>query len=265
MISLDEHTVSSFHQHGHVHCSGLLPAQTVASWHAPIAEAVRHYNTEQRPLAERDTYHKAFLQTVNLWRRDEAVAQITRDDRLAAAAAQLQGVSAVQLYHDQALFKEAGGGGTPWHVDQYYWPMATDRSITAWIPLQDVSMDMGPLAFASGSQHLEACRHLAISDESHRAVAAMLHSAGLKTSVRPYALGDVSFHRGWTYHCAGPNRSTHCRAVMTVIYMDAAMRLAAPAHEAQSNDRASYCPDIAVGEVIASPLNPILGGRTALA
>lgn len=60
-------------------------------------------------------------------------------------AAQVEGV---RLYHDQALYKEAGGGPTPWHADQYYWPLTTDRIVTAWIPLQPVSADMGPLAFA---------------------------------------------------------------------------------------------------------------------
>ena len=29
----------------------------------------------------------------------------------------------VRMYHDQALYKEAGGGYTPWHVDQFYWPL----------------------------------------------------------------------------------------------------------------------------------------------
>lgn len=54
----------------------------------------------------------------------------------------------MRLYHDQALYKEAGGGPTPWHADQYYWPLTTDRVVTAWVPLQPVSPDMGPLAFA---------------------------------------------------------------------------------------------------------------------
>jgi hypothetical protein len=33
-------------------------------------------------------------------------------------------VEGVRLYHDQALFKEAEGGITPWHADQYYWPLS---------------------------------------------------------------------------------------------------------------------------------------------
>ena len=67
--------------------------------------------------------------------------------------AKLLGVAGVRLYHDQSLYKEPGGGITPAHADQYYWPLASDRIVTAWIPLQPVPEDMGPLAFYAGSHH----------------------------------------------------------------------------------------------------------------
>ena len=38
-------------------------------------------------------------------------------------ATELMQTDGARLYHDQALFKEAGGGITPWHADQYYWPL----------------------------------------------------------------------------------------------------------------------------------------------
>ena len=48
---------------------------------------------------------------------------------------------------------------------------------------------------------------------------------------------------------------------MTVIYMDSEMRLAQPKNKSQENDRATWCPGVAVGEIIASPLNPVLYER----
>ncbi|MGE0452531.1 MAG: hypothetical protein AB7O37_04955 [Vicinamibacteria bacterium] len=68
----------------------------------------------------------------------------------------------------------------------------------------------------------------------------------------------MSFHSGWTFHRAGANRSDRMREVFTVIYMDAEMRLAAPKNPNQELDRAVFCPDVAVGEVVATPLNPRL-------
>ena len=83
-----------------------------------ILDAADRYNTEKRKMEDRDTYGKAFLQIMNLWEVDEAVRKFTLAKRLAQIAADLMGVKNVRLYHDQALFKEAGGGHTPWHQDQ---------------------------------------------------------------------------------------------------------------------------------------------------
>ena len=45
---------------------------------------------------------------------------------------------------------------------------------------------------------------------------------------------------------------------MTVIYMDADMRLAPPRNKWQQNDWDSWCPGAKIGEVIDTPLNPVL-------
>jgi len=51
------------------------------------------------------------------------------------------------------------------------------------------------------------------------------------------------------------------RKVMTVIYMDKDMRLKEPANENQINDWNTWCPGVKVGDVIDSPLNPVLYSR----
>jgi ectoine hydroxylase-related dioxygenase (phytanoyl-CoA dioxygenase family) len=178
--------------------------------------------------------------------------------RLARIAAELMGVRGVRLYHDQALYKEAGGGHTPWHADQYYWPLATDRCCTAWVPLQPTPLEMGPLAFAAGSHRVEVGRDLPISDESEAEMARALERAALPLVEEPFGLGDVSFHAGWTFHRAGPNRTSRTREVMTVIYMDAEMRLAAPRNRNQRIDWETWCPGAVVGEEVRTPLNPVL-------
>jgi hypothetical protein len=96
--------------------------------------------------------------------------------------------------------------------------------------------------FAGGSHRVEVGRELPISDESEAEM----------------ALGDVSFHSGWTFHRAGPNRTPRMRAVMTVIYMDADLRLAAPKNAYQQNDWDTWSPGAVVGEPVATPINPVL-------
>jgi ectoine hydroxylase-related dioxygenase (phytanoyl-CoA dioxygenase family) len=167
-------------------------------------------------------------------------------------------VTGVRLYHDQALYKESGGGITPWHADQYYWPLSSDRTVTVWVPLQHTPNDMGPLSFARGSQTHEFGRDLPISDESEATLAVDLAEANFALVVEPFALGDVSFHTGWTFHRAGPNNSGSPRAVMTVIYMASDITVIEPTNDVHVREVAKWMPGTAVGEVPASPLNPVL-------
>lgn len=105
-------------------------------------------------MAERDTYGKAFLQIMNIWTKSEEVKRFVFGKRLARIASELMGTRGMRMYHDQALFKEPGGGFTPWHADQYYWPLANNNTLTAWVPMQAVPMEMGPLEFSASSQHI---------------------------------------------------------------------------------------------------------------
>jgi len=178
--------------------------------------------------------------------------------RLAGIAAQLLGVHAVRLYHDQALYKEPSGGITPWHADQYYWPLSSDRCVTIWLPLQETPREMGPLAFARGSHNFAFGRELPISDESEEQLKNAVAEQNFEDVVEPFALGDASFHRGWTFHHAGPNRGTEPRRVMTVIYIDADIRAAAPTNDNQHADLANWMPGTTPGQIPRSPLNPIL-------
>ena len=130
----------------------------------------------------------------------------------------------MRLYHDQALYKEGGGGITPWHADQYYWPLSNANTCTVWIPLQQTPMEMGPLAFAAGSQNLLAGRDLVISDKSEEEIRDLIAGGRYRLDESPFELGEVSYHSGWTYHRAGRNVSSKARKVMTIIYMDAEMR-----------------------------------------
>jgi ectoine hydroxylase-related dioxygenase (phytanoyl-CoA dioxygenase family) len=178
--------------------------------------------------------------------------------RLARIAAELLEVKGVRLYHDQSLYKEPGGGITPAHADQYYWPLVSDRTVTAWIPLQAVPPEMGPLGFFARSQSVEFGRELGISDESEAAISANMARHGFEYMSGGFDLGEVSFHLGWTFHKAGANTLNRPRSVMTVIYMDAAMRLAPALNAAQVNDHDQWCPGAVPGAVIATHKNPVI-------
>lgn len=223
-----------------------------------IGKKVAEKSAALPALDARDTYGKAFLQIFNLWREDEDIRRLVMSKRLGGIASGLMQCTGVRIYHDQALFKEAGGGITPWHADQYYWPLSSDKTITAWIPLQAVPLEMGPLEFSAGSHAVVEHRDLKISDDSEQKIAQRLRVTDFPHVIEPFDLGEVSFHSGWTFHRAGANASGRMRKVMTVIYMDKEMRLKKPENENQQLDWDTWCPGAEVGQVIDTPLNPVV-------
>ncbi|MFO0299539.1 MAG: phytanoyl-CoA dioxygenase family protein [Pseudomonadota bacterium] len=255
---LDPGQIAQFRRDGFIKLKHVLGAATLAHYGAEITRLTVELNTEQRPLAERSTYDRAFLQVMNLWEKSPLVGRFVMGRRLGRIAAGLLEVDGVRLSHDQSLYKEPGGGITPAHADQYYWPLASDRTVTAWIPLQPVPPEMGPLGFYARSQSVEFGRDLGIGDESEDRISANMVRHGFEFAGGAFDLGEVSFHLGWTFHKAGANTSDRPRSVMTVIYMDAAMRLVPALNAVQANDRDQWCPGAREGEVIATRKNPVV-------
>jgi len=258
---LDDATVRGFHADGCARLRRVLAPATLRHYAPHLTAEVEKASAHRKPLAERSTYGKAFLQVPNLWTRSALAKEFCFGRKLARIAAELMGVDGVRMYHDQALYKEPGGGYTPWHCDQQYWPLDTEHTITAWIPLQDVPLEMGPLAFSAGSHRHDFGRDLPISDESERLVAERVEAAGLPVDEGPFALGDVSFHAGFTFHRARANATDRVRAVMTVIYFADGARITQPASPYQELDRRVWLGGLEPGRLANGPLNPVLWSR----
>ncbi len=255
---LSDEQIAFYRENRYIKLKQVFDPETLAHFNRVISEQVDRMHTDEVPLDERDTYGKAFLQLFNLWRESDDVRALVFSKRLAGIAAALMETEGARLYHDQALFKEGGGGITPWHADQYYWPLTTDKTVTAWIPLQATPLEMGPLEFSAGSHVIVDGRELAIGDESEQAIQQRLRVTDFRHVIEPFDAGEVSFHSGWVFHRAGANQTEAMRKVMTVIYMDRDMILKQPENRNQENDWHKWCPGARVGQVIDTPLNPIL-------
>ena len=250
--------VKYFSENGFIKIKNIFDASVIDYMNIVISKEVDRLNNQQIPLEERDTYGKAFLQIMNLWTHTSAVKDIVFSKKIAQIATGLMQTTGVRLYHDQALFKEPKGGHTPWHADQYYWPLATENTVTAWIPLQATPLNYGPLEFSAGSNRLTAGRDKQISDESQAFLEAELKNQKFEHVIEPFDVGEISFHRGWLYHRAGPNVSGNMRKVMTMIYMDKDTLLKTPENHNQQADWDAWCPGATVGEIVNTPLNPVL-------
>jgi ectoine hydroxylase-related dioxygenase (phytanoyl-CoA dioxygenase family) len=250
--------VNFFDQNRFIKLKQVLNADTLQFFNEAISKKVAAINTVTTKVEERDTYGKAFLQLMNLWREDEIIKELIFSKRIGKIAADLMQVNGVRIYHDQALFKEAGGGITPWHADQYYWPLETDKTITAWIPLQETPLNHGPVEFSAGSHTIVEGRELAIGDESETLMQQRLRVTDYQHVIEPFDLGEISFHSGWLFHRAGANTSGKMRKVMTIIFMDKNMRLKEPENKNQIVDWETWCPGAKVGEEIDTPMNPVI-------
>jgi hypothetical protein len=123
--------IAQFRRDGYIKLKDVLSADVIAHYGPIITAEVYQLNTMHLPIEQRDTYNKAFLQVGNIWTKNDQVKELFWSQRLARMATELLGVSGVRMYHDQALYKEPGGGVTPWHADQYYWPLSSANTVTA--------------------------------------------------------------------------------------------------------------------------------------
>jgi ectoine hydroxylase-related dioxygenase (phytanoyl-CoA dioxygenase family) len=253
-LSADQ--VSFYRENGYIKLKHVLTAELLGHYRQCISKRVAELSADALPMDQRTTYGKAFLQIMNLWTESGEVKEFVFGKRLARIAADLMEVSGVRIYHDQALYKEPGGGITPWHADQYYWPVSSDKTVTAWVPLQNTPLDMGPLAFCEKSHRFQIGRDLEISDESEMTLKEALGHFRMEDS--GFDLGDVSFHAGWTFHRAGANQTERPREVMTMIYMDENIRLTPPKNKNHSMDMERWMPGLKSGDPLNSPLNPVV-------
>lgn len=256
---LSTDAVQQFQKNGHVLCRGLASKEEVEFYRKAILDGVEKLNTERRRMEERDTYGKAFLQIFNLWRQNDVLKKFVLAKRFGHVAARLMGVERVRLYHDQALFKEPGGGHTPWHQDQYYWPLDTNNTITMWMPLVDINAEMGIMRFASGTHRLGSITSREISDGSEEFFNNYVSDNKFKvTGADAMNAGDATFHAGWTLHNAPGNNSPKMREVMTIIYFADNTKVLKPDHDHRKKDHEVWLMSIPPGQLANSELNPVI-------
>ncbi|MCM8729359.1 phytanoyl-CoA dioxygenase family protein [Hephaestia sp. GCM10023244] len=237
-----------YERDGFVAVRQLIDPAELAALASTVIDAVgRRKAHDTRSLDEKSRYEQSFVQCQYLWEDNPAIRPLTFHQAVCGMAAALMHAPAVRLWHDQALFKEPGGKPTQAHQDHPYWPIAEDRTITAWIPLIPVDRTTGCMGYVPGS-HREAPQFVDIfaGDDS---AGPQIESKAVFVPAEP---GDVLFHHGRTMHMAMPNASDHMRRAYTAIYFaDGCTRGGDRPHPSVDRD------GIAVGKVIDGAATPI--------
>lgn len=146
--------------------------------------------------------------------------------RLVAAAESILG-SPIRLYSSGLFAKPAEiGSEVPRHQDMPYWPFEPYELLTAWIALDDSTLENGCVRYAAGSHKLGLL--------PHQPSGVVGNSLGLVPDDRVLALpehavelrrGDCLLHHCLTVHRSEPNRSTKPRRGLIYTFMSPRVRL----------------------------------------
>jgi hypothetical protein len=244
----------SFHKNGFIRFSGVLQHSTIETLNERLANLV---NEGGRSPPQRG-YRQAFRYCMHAWLLDAEVGKVTLARRLAGIAADLLDVEAVRLSHDHAIFKDAGASGTPIHADQYNVPLSC-QIVSVWIPLQPVDLDMGPLTYYVGSHLIGAHERARLEESDQGRIANALSS--FDESTEPYAVGDVSYHLGYTYHRSGCNSSKVPRNAFGIVYVADGALVTEPRGGQRIEMLSHWSAGAKVGESLMSERNPIVFRR----
>ena len=107
----------------------------------------------------------------------------------------------------------------PFHQDAPYWPFRPAKAVTAWIAIDDVYTDAGPMCFLPGS-HRQG--RLAWQRRTENVVLE-LEVANRDSLEAPHPLllkaGELSLHTDLLVHGSAANHSDHRRCGLTIRYV----------------------------------------------
>jgi ectoine hydroxylase-related dioxygenase (phytanoyl-CoA dioxygenase family) len=254
---LDRGVIDRFRERGYVVVDGLLTGEELDHYEPLVRAAVARRKRDAPPLAERTPYAQSFHQCINLWEDFADIRPLTFHPRIAQAAAELIGADALRLWHDQALYKEAGGRATDPHQDHGYWPINEFDTLTAWIPLRGSTIDGGAMGYLPGSHRVGVRAFVNIfAAEAASVLMDRPEIRAIDPEFVEVPRGSVAFHHGLTVHMAKPNGTDADRPVHTVIYFaDGCTRRKERWHPSVDRD------GIAVDAPIAGPCTPIVWPR----
>ncbi|HYO58564.1 phytanoyl-CoA dioxygenase family protein [Archangium sp.] len=241
--------VTAFRTEGHIQLRGVFTADEIAAYRPALRDYIMRKREQMRP-GDRNMGASPSDTVFSLSDAPEAIADFVTSPRLGELAARLMDVTAVRLLHFCGFFKPSGGPPTPWHQDLNFIPLDSDRALSIWIPLMDVTPDMGGLLFAQGS-HQQGPQSSSVASRFPIA------------SNGPMRAGDISLHMGWTLHASLKNSSSAMREAIAVCYYADGARVGGNSSQPFSQHlMTSYFAGLRPGDPAVGPMNPVVFRRS---
>jgi hypothetical protein len=108
--------------------------------------------------------------------------------------------------------KEPGGRAASWHQDHAYWQPEFDYyALGVWLPMHDVSVEMGAMQFVPGSHKLGLVKHRQQDDPAENVLCVDVDVDFSKAVACPLKMGGATFHHSETMHYTAPNATEQPR------------------------------------------------------
>ena len=210
--------VALYRHHGHLTVNDVFTPQEMDG----LVRDIEQWGTsflESLPVEQRAWYIDGGVTARTVLRKLDnphahrpSVQAFARDRRLLDLVEQLIGPG-VSVYFSQIFFKPPEGGGPkPAHQDNFYFgPADPEGMVTAWIALDDATLENGCLYYGDGTNVGPVYDHFAPESEPYnlQIPAEILERQPMTPA--PVRKGGVSFHHGNTFHCSDSNRSDKWR------------------------------------------------------
>jgi phytanoyl-CoA hydroxylase len=235
-MTLTESDLAIFRHVGHITVPGVFDARTTQA----LIEDVEQWGEEflrDLPPEKRAWYldggvtARAVLRKLdNPHHHRPAFRKLANHPALVSLVESLIGPG-LSVYFSQIFFKPPEGGGPkPAHQDNFYFgPNDPEGVVTAWIALDDATLENGCLYFGEGTNRGPVYPHAAPQGQPFDLQLPAEILALQPMTPAPVMRGGVSFHHGNTFHASGVNRSKKWRRACALHYVNERTVFANPA------------------------------------
>jgi len=237
-MALSDAQISEYRQNGHVTCPGIFDNRFMDD----LVEESRRWTDEfisGLDAEKRAWYVDGEFDGNPLLRKlddpvyyREAFRAIAKHPRLVEAVEELIG-KGVAVPFSQVFFKPPEiGGPKPAHQDNFYFGCNDDDGmVTAWIALDEATVENGCMFFGDGTNRGEIYDHFAPEGEPFNLQISDEIMSKIEMTPGPVPKGGVSFHHGNTIHQSSENKSTNWRRAVAIHYVNRKTIFETPALE----------------------------------
>lgn len=224
-----EDQIARFRRDGHLKLDSVFERFEIEAYRPVLKKVVETHSKETHSMEQRVAgAGKNWMFVNNMWTLHPAARRFILSPRLGRLAADLMGVEAVRLFRDQSYFKGPGGANTPWHQDAYFMPLDTDEILTMWIPLTDITPDLAPMNYVTGSHKVGYISPSNGDDGSMDEFERRMEAEGRAIfNYRTLDAGDIAVHSAWTMHSSRTNTAETLREALVIVFFGDGARLVA--------------------------------------